>query len=97
MKSSLLAYSITSPTGTASSDLGDIIGFLLPVAFTLGGILLLGYLIMGGFTYLTAGGDDKRVGEAKKMITNAIIGMVIIFTSYWVIQIVETVLGLDIT
>jgi hypothetical protein len=31
---------------------------------------------------MTAGGDDKQVTEAKTMIRNAVIGLVIIMASY---------------
>ena len=89
------AYTIPSPT--RHRDLGDLLEMVIGAVFTFTGVLLLLYLILGGITYLTAGGDDKRVGEAKKMLTNAVVGMLIVFTSFWIIRIVEVVFGLVIT
>lgn len=79
------------------STLGDVISKLLPAIVILAGLACFGFLILGGFRWLTSGGDPKATGDAQKIITNAIIGLVIVFTAWWVIKIIETVLGLEIT
>lgn len=78
------------------TDLGTIITFVLPVVITLSGLAAFAFLLLGGVKYLTSGGDDKAIGEARKIITNAILGLLIVFVAYWVIKILETVLGLEI-
>ena len=62
--------------------------------FFLAGVALIIYLIIGGFKYLTSGGDPKAAGAAKQIITNAIIGFIIIFAAFWIIQLLGSVLGL---
>jgi hypothetical protein len=79
------------------NDLGGLISATLPVIISLSGLALFAYLLMGGLKYITSGGDDKAVMEARKIITNAIIGMGIVFVAFWIIRILETVLGLEIT
>lgn len=37
------------------------------------------YGLYGGFLILTAAGDDDKVGKGKKVIINAVIGLVVIF------------------
>ncbi|BCX14432.1 MAG: hypothetical protein KatS3mg088_115 [Patescibacteria group bacterium] len=64
--------------------------------FTIAGILLLLYFIFGGFQYLTSAGDPKKAQEAQNKITQALIGFVIIFASYWIVQIIANLLGLGI-
>jgi len=39
-------------------------------------------IIYGGFLWMSAGGDPEKVGKAKKIITQAIIGLIIILLSY---------------
>jgi hypothetical protein len=34
-------------------------------------------IIVGGIQYMTAGGDESKVKDASKTLTNAIIGLVI--------------------
>ncbi len=45
--------------------------------FTGGGIAVI-YLIYGGITYVTAGGDQEKATQARTIIVNAIIGVIII-------------------
>lgn len=63
-------------------SLPQIIGTIINVVLGFMGIVLLFYLIYGGFLWMTSGGDSKGVDAAKKMIQNAIIGLVIIVSSY---------------
>ncbi len=95
-----LAYTI-DPTQiglpTKFSDLGGLISTFLPAVVTVAGMAAFVFLLIGGFRYLTAGGDEKAVADAAKIITNAVIGLVIIFVAWWVIRILETILGLNIT
>ena len=79
----------------AGKNLGDIINTVLPYAYSLAGIILLLLLIAGGLGLMTSAGDPKKVESAQKRITNAIIGIVIIFASYWIIQLLSTLLGIE--
>ncbi len=66
----------------ASADqLPAIIGNILNVLISFLGILLLGYLVYGGFLWMTAGGDKGKVDKAVATIRNAVIGLVIIVTA----------------
>jgi len=60
------------------------------------GILLFAYLLFGGFKYITAGGDEKAVDSAKRMLTNAVVGMIIIAFAYFIVGIIGKVLGIEI-
>lgn len=77
------------------SDLkvGVIISELLPYLFVLAGLALLVYLIYGGFQLMTSGGDPKAMESAKGKITNAIVGFIIIFVAYWLMQILQIIFG----
>ncbi|MCE9586449.1 pilin [Candidatus Uhrbacteria bacterium] len=66
----------------AATPLPQIIGNIINVVLGFMGIVLLFYLLYGGFLWMTSGGDSKGVDAAKTMIRNAIIGLVIIVSSY---------------
>ncbi len=59
---------------------------MISVVLTVVGVLVVIYLIMGGFRYITAGGDEKKVEVAKKTITNAIIGLIVILLAFAIMQ-----------
>ena len=47
-----------------------------------------GYIIFGGFKYLTAAGDPNRITSGRKIITNALIGLVLSFMSIAIVNLV---------
>ena len=81
---------------TTSLTIGKIISELFPYIFWISGILILIYLIMGGFQLMFAAGDPKKVQGAWGKITNAIIGFVIIFIAYWLTQLIGKIFNINI-
>ncbi|MEK7498070.1 MAG: hypothetical protein AAB656_04080 [Patescibacteria group bacterium] len=78
-----------------TSNLGYIITIALRYVFTIAGILLLIFLILSGFKLFTSGGDQKKVAEAKTSLTNALIGFVVVFIAFWIVQIGGSIFGLE--
>lgn len=46
------------------------------------GILFILLILMGGFQWMTSGGNEKKIEEAKARITRATIGLIIIIAAY---------------
>lgn len=71
-------------------DLASLINVLLPNIYVLAGLILLLLLIFGGITIiLNAGKGPEEMAKGKGALTAAIIGFVLIFISYWVINIIS--------
>ena len=81
-------------TVSTSTSLGDLISKALPWIFIIAGMLLLIYLIFGGLQLMLSQGDPKNAQAAKAHITNALIGFIIIFIAFWVVQLFGAILGL---
>jgi hypothetical protein len=64
------------------TDAVSIIGVIINAALGILGVVMVLLIIYAGYMYLTAQGDDDRVADAKKLIRNAVIGMIIIMLSY---------------
>lgn len=69
----------------STQDLTTLITRIINVILIVAGIIAFIYLLFGGFQYLTAGANDDKASAGQKAITNAIIGLVIIFLSYAVV------------
>jgi len=82
---------------TTSMTLGDIISNILPNIYILAGIILFFLLIGGGLMFIISAGREnpEGAGQGKKAITAALIGFLIIFASYWIIQIIKVITGVD--
>ena len=70
---------------------------VVQVVLGLGGIVLFIMLIMGGFKFITAGGDPKAIESAKKTLTYAIGGIVLIALSFLILRFISTFTGVDVT
>ncbi|MFA6917377.1 MAG: hypothetical protein WC285_00885 [Candidatus Gracilibacteria bacterium] len=54
------------------------------------GVIAVIMIIYGGVTYVTAAGKDEAVGNAKKIIMYALVGIIIVLLSF---ALVNTILG----
>lgn len=79
---------IASQTG-GEGDIKELAKKILNFVLTFLGFIAVAFIIYGGFLYVGSGGNDENTGKAKKIIINAIIGIIIIFASF---AIVNTVL-----
>lgn len=65
-----------------------IIGTLLEYLLTLLGLVFLIVVIIGGFIWMTAGGDSAKTDRALKMIINGVIGLIIAVAAYAIVNFV---------
>jgi hypothetical protein len=72
-------------------SIGELISFLLPRAMIVAGIIFFILIILAGFSVITsAGGDDPHAQEkAKAFLTQAVIGLIIIFGAFWILQLIN--------
>ena len=75
------------------SDLETIFANVLAAALGLAGIVLFVTLVMGGFSYLTAGGDPKKLEGAKGTITYAIYGIIFVALAYLFLRLIAIFTG----
>lgn len=68
--------------GLGISDVRVTIARIIRVAMGLLGIVAVVIVLIGGFTWMTAGGNEEKVGEAKKWIFAGIVGLAIILSAY---------------
>jgi len=77
-----LGLSYGAKTGLGTSDVRTTIAKIIKVAMSLLGIVAVVIVLIGGFKWMTAGGNDDQVGEAKKWIFSGVIGLAIILSAY---------------
>lgn len=64
------------------NDLPTVAGTIVNVALSLLGIIFVVLIIVGGFKWMTAGGNEEEVKKASQYIKRAIIGLIITLSSY---------------
>jgi hypothetical protein len=85
------------PDNSVPADLGALISNSLTYIFSAAAMLLLVYLILGGFQLMTSRGDPKAAQGAQAKITNALIGFVIVVFAFFIVQIFGQVFGIQNT
>ena len=68
--------------GLGERDPREIVAQVINVILGFLGIIAVVIILLGGFKWMTAGGGEDKVAEAKKMIVAGVIGLVIILASY---------------
>jgi hypothetical protein len=68
----------------------------ISLAFLIGAVVFFFMLLIGGISWISSGGDKQKLEEARARVSNAIIGLVILFATFAVIKIIGTFFHIDI-
>ncbi len=69
-------------TDATTNTLPELIGNIIAVLLSVLGIIFVVLVVYAGFLYLTAAGDDTKVKKAKTLLTQSVIGLIIIVAAY---------------
>ncbi len=87
--------SVSGPSGLKITDLGSFVGEAIPYIFGIAGVGLLIMIIFSGFTLMTSAGDAKKMEQGKSQLTFAIVGFIIIFSAFWIVQFAGIAFGIQ--
>jgi hypothetical protein len=91
------AFSAGSDTGAgAGLNLETFISNAIGAITITAGLFFVFYFVMGGLTWVTAGGEKGKLEKARDQMFQGVTGMIIIVISYGLIGIIGGFLGLDI-
>lgn len=68
--------------GYSEGNVGNITGQIINTALQLVGIIFLGLMVYAGYLWMTAQGEESQIEKAQKIITSAIIGLVLTMSAY---------------
>jgi hypothetical protein len=68
----------------------------ISIALVVVSVVFFFILVLGGLKWVTSGGDEKKVGEARSQITNALIGLAIVFAAWAIMNLIGRVFGITI-
>lgn len=81
--------SIGSQIGLGNADLKQTVINIIKWALGFLSLLAVSYLIYGGVVWMTAAGNEQRVEKAKRIILQALIGIVIVLLSWAIVLFVQ--------
>lgn len=75
-------------TTNGTTGINNIIATVINIFSILVGVVSVIMIIVGGFRYITSGGDSSNVSSAKNTIIYAIIGLVVVALAQFIVQFV---------
>ena len=72
--------------------LGDLIGNLIRIIFFIAGLFAIFMLLLGGFEWVSSGGDEKKLTTARGKITSAVIGLVVMVAVMTLVVLIEQII-----
>jgi len=77
-----LSVGLNGALPTANTDLRILAGRLIQIILSFLGVIAVGLILYAGFKWMTSGGDEEKIKGAKMTLKNALIGLLIIMSSW---------------
>ena len=84
---------LANPLGDEQGDVAKVANNLIKAALGLTGVLAIIAFIWGGIEWMTSGGNEPRIKKGKDMMIWAVVGLVAIFGSYAILNLIFQALG----
>ena len=75
---------------------GGFITRIMTYAIPLAGIILFVMLVWGGFEMIAGASSTKSRDAGKQRVTAAITGFLLLFASYWIVQVIQLIFNVRI-
>lgn len=82
--------------GLQNLSISGIISGAISLVMLVVAIVFFFVLIMGGLRWVMSEGDQKNVEAARNQITNALIGLAIVFAAFAIMKLIETIFGISL-
>ena len=83
----------TLPNPIGTTDITELIVRIISIILGLTGVISLAMFIYGGIIWMTSGGSADKIKQGKDILIWAVLGLVVIFTSYVIVNFVFESLG----
>lgn len=99
-----LAFDIAVPSSVpqpvsnaaeAGKSTQNVLNTIITLIFVVGMLGTLLYTLWGAVEWITSGGDKEKVGSARKKISTALIGLVVLALAFVIVTLVGKLIGID--
>ena len=83
---------------TTLEEVGPLVSRFINIAFIAAGVILLIFFIMGGIGLISGAGSEnpEQLAKGKQTVISALIGFVVVFAAYWIVQLIQVITGVNI-
>ncbi len=89
-----IGESFGSPFGQTKT-LGNLVSIVISAAFALAGVVFLFLLVIGGIGMIAGAGNNnpEQAARGRLAVTSALIGFVVVFAAFWIVRLIEEIVG----
>lgn len=81
---------VAAKSGVEKAEVTTVAGTIIQAALGLTGLIFLILMVYAGFLWMTARGEEDQVAKAKKIITAAVLGLIVIIAAYAITSIITS-------
>jgi hypothetical protein len=93
IKQGIIDTGVAAELGNADTDVREVIALIISALLGFLGIIFTILIMYGGWLWMTAAGNEQQIEKAKKVLTQATIGLFIVIVSYglskWIFEIIR--------
>lgn len=83
-------------TNLTTIGFSTIISRLIQLALVVSAIIFFFMLVIGGIKWILSGGDKSQTEGARNQITAALVGLIIVFAAWAIVQLVQSFFNVNI-
>ncbi|USN53418.1 MAG: hypothetical protein H6760_04665 [Candidatus Nomurabacteria bacterium] len=84
-QSAFTVENVGGSVGLGTADLKDTVINIIQWVLGIVALIAVVMIIIGGFQWMTAGGNDEKVEKAKKIISSAVVGLIIVLLAWAIV------------
>ena len=74
----------------------NVVSVAVTILFIVAAVIFFFMLVIGGIRWILSAGDKGKMEAARSQITAALIGLIIVFSAYAIVRLINTFFGIDI-
>lgn len=82
--------------GLGALTIGGIVAGFIRLVLVIAALVFFFILVIGGIRWIASGGDKAQTEGARNQITAALVGLVIVFAAWAIVQLINTFFGINI-
>ena len=72
----------------SGGDIESYLQWILSAVIGLAGLIAAAFIVFGAYTLITSSGEPENIAKGQKMVTNAVIGLVLAALAYLIVNFV---------
>jgi hypothetical protein len=82
--------------GLSANNTGTIVSRIIQLLFVIAVIIAIFFLVWGGIKWIMSSGDKAKIEAARSTIIGGIIGLILVFLAFFVVQLIANIFGINI-